>query len=1418
MKKVIMSLITIISVIISMGVVSVQAETYSGSCGVNVTYTLDTETGVLTISGTGDMRDYTYYSYVPWYSSSTNVKTVVIENGVKSIGNYAFSYCKKLESVSIPDSVADIGEYAFSYSSKLKNVTIPDSVTSIGKNAFYDCSSLVSITIPDSVTSIGDSAFVFCSSLASIDVDTNNFYYSSVDGSLFNEDKTILIQYATGKTNESYIIPNSVTIIGGSAFNGCSNLESVTIGDNVTSIAEGAFIWCSNLESVDIGDSVTSIGNNAFFDCSRLVSVTIPDSVTNIGNDAFGQCSSLKSVDIGGSVTSIGDAAFCWCSSLESIIIPDDVTSIGENAFIGCNNLESVTIGNSVTNIGDSAFYQCRSLESVTIPDNVISIGDSAFSQCGSLESIGIGDSVTSIGDYAFGWCFDLKNVYYRGSADDWNTISIGEGNIYLEDATKVYNAIWVNVKDEMGVVLNKQLVDPIRFKLSNGGYDKVGYTTYFFMDAGLTKLYESDVVSEDITLYRVYSINQYTYKFVDEDGSVLKEASVDYGTIIEAPENPSKESTAQYTYTFAGWDGYADGMVVTSDATFTAKYNRTVNKYTYTFLDVDGTVLKEKTVDYGTVIAPPDMPTYDEPYTFDCWIGFETSMTVTEDVTFVAQKKYMDYVITVDGIYIDGESVKGEDVIVTYGSDYTLPFVDYASYNFLGYYTDVDGSGAKVTDESGNSLEPYSIIGDTILYPYYEHICLDEILFFGDETATVGQEGISEAVCFVTKAEATKLYFEVEYPEVLSFVEAVAVDFESVTEESIKTENGITILVLTAQYADDENIPTNSMVCPFELVFDVSTDCELGDIEISISNGTSVIGTGNYGFMTLDKQKITIEPKLAESIYLTGEHRINKPTQFKAEVYPSHTADKSVTWSVTDGTIATIDENGMVTLIKAGRVGIKATTNDGSNLYSILYIDVVEDSSVSQYTYTFLDFDGNVFFEKTAEYGTVIEKPENTPDIAQPYEFDYWEGFTEDLILVEDISFKPVAKFQLNRTYVEGNQEITAGDEAVAYTISFGTDKEAEYAEITLRYPNDLTFEWAEPVEFADVSVQEKQVFEEYTEITFLCMYSFEGQNMPTGTPMEAFKVMFDVSLYAGGKELTIECTDDSILIGEEDYPFVVHNGKTTFVNGVAPERIFIPATTGATYGEPIQPVAIIYPDYADKRLKWSISDETIANIDENTGLITPIKSGKVTVTATSVVNSLIRGSWNTEIYLMSTIDSLVSDKGVWDSQFIYYYRDYTIYVNEDDISISLTPTYDGGTVKCDGALLRSGVSKTFALNDEITVIELQRGNVSGAHDIKYTITVIKTDKPLIVTDGNGGGIDVLLNTNVLPEFEKATIVVATYDSEGALRTTDTVAVSRDDGVVNVPFDSPFAETVKVMLWNSKNDMVPICEAVLYE
>jgi hypothetical protein len=427
-----------------------QSPIASGTTGA-CAWTLTGDKGnlTLTISGHGAMDDFC----APWtkkYRKSIN--SVVIQDGVTTIGGNAFRGCGNLTAITIPNSVTEINWAAFAY-----------------------CRNLTAVNIPSSVTGIDGRVFDNCRCLTAINVDVANPEYSSADGVLFNKDQTELIKCPPGRTGNytipdsvteirveafdgcryltAIIIPDSVTEIGLSVFNDCSGLTSLTIPNSLTDLDD--FCGCRNLIAINVDathpayssidgllfnkdqtelitcppgrtgryiipDSVTKIGERAFYECSGLTSLAIPDSVTEIGNWAFAYCSGLTAVTLPNSVTTIGYEAFDGCSKLVAIIIPDSVTKIDKRAFSDCYNLTAINVdvANPVYSSVDGVLFNkdqtilttCPpgQTESYTIPNSVTTIGEWAFANCSGLTEVTIPNSITTIGGDAFRACSGL--------------------------------------------------------------------------------------------------------------------------------------------------------------------------------------------------------------------------------------------------------------------------------------------------------------------------------------------------------------------------------------------------------------------------------------------------------------------------------------------------------------------------------------------------------------------------------------------------------------------------------------------------------------------------------------------------------------------------------------------------------------------------------------------------------------------------------------------------------------------------------------------------------------------------------------------------------------------------------------------------------------------------------------------------
>ncbi len=477
MKKLLSTLLCLVFVIslLPLSAVPARAATVaSGSCGANLTWSLD-DTGLLTIRGAGAMTDFSSTESVPWYENRSAITSVVMESGATSIGSWAFCDYHELTGVTIGSGVTSIGQRAFDGCSSLTNVTIPSGVTSIGGYAFYACTGLKSVMLGRGVAEIGRFAFSSCYSLIEINVASDNKTYCGDDGVLFSKDRTVLLFYPGGRAG-SYAVPSGVKRIEDSAFFGSLGITDLTFPDSVTYIGEEAVSSCFNLTGITIPDSVTTIGASAFFNDPGLTSMTIGSGVTSIGDFAFAMSSGLTEINVaagnkaycsaegvlfnknktalvacpGGrkgvyaiptGVISIGNGAFSNCESLTGVTIPASVSEIGTLAFYGCNGLTSITVPASVTRFDDRVFEQCHSLTKVILGSGVSVIGYGTFFCCYSLKTVTIPVSVTVIAAGSFECCDALTDIWYGGTQQQWNAIDIGNCNDPLLNAAIHYNS-----------------------------------------------------------------------------------------------------------------------------------------------------------------------------------------------------------------------------------------------------------------------------------------------------------------------------------------------------------------------------------------------------------------------------------------------------------------------------------------------------------------------------------------------------------------------------------------------------------------------------------------------------------------------------------------------------------------------------------------------------------------------------------------------------------------------------------------------------------------------------------------------------------------------------------------------------------------------------------------------------------------
>ncbi|MCD7822798.1 MAG: leucine-rich repeat protein [Oscillospiraceae bacterium] len=411
----------------------------SGTCGVdgdNLTWEL-TSDGVLTISGTGEMADFSSVSDQPWYYyDQITVTTVIVEDGVTRIGDYAFYAFRSLTQISLPDTLTSIGRYAFWECESLESIILPDSVETIESYAFAGCDLLSYIKLPDGLATLGAAIFSGCDSLKEISIPANittcssdgPFYRSSVEKVVFEGNvPDYVMRHCTTLTE--VVFAGETTEVGEYSFYYCTSLQEIVLPDGLVTIEKGAFWNCTSLMNVVLPEGLLSIGSAAFENCASMSSITLPNSLTTLGWVVFSGCTELTEITIPSNFalcsgngpfqsssietvyyesTVVPDMTFEFCTTLKKIVFVNGLFEIGEMAFYGCTSLGEIDLPDGLTSIGSQAFQQCTALSNIVIPDTVLTIDTSAFAECTSLTNVTLSTNLSTLSSNTFKDCTAL--------------------------------------------------------------------------------------------------------------------------------------------------------------------------------------------------------------------------------------------------------------------------------------------------------------------------------------------------------------------------------------------------------------------------------------------------------------------------------------------------------------------------------------------------------------------------------------------------------------------------------------------------------------------------------------------------------------------------------------------------------------------------------------------------------------------------------------------------------------------------------------------------------------------------------------------------------------------------------------------------------------------------------------------------
>ena len=827
---------------------------------------------------------------------------ISIGNSVQSIGNYAFQGCTSLTTLNFNavscSNFSSTASYRPFNGLNISTINIGDSVQRIPAYFAYGLTELTHISIPQSVTEIGSYAFYNCSGITDLvwnakncsnngDMPTSNIVHVTIG----NEVETIPNSFANGSKITELSIPNSVLTIGNYAFGGCSGLSgNLTIPNSVTSIGNYAFQSCNGLSEVTIGNSVTSIGYDAFQNCSGLTgTLTIPNSVTYIDSYAFSGCSGLTSISIPNSINAINEGTFYYCSGLTSVSIPNSVTSIGYYAFQNCSGLTSVTIPNSVTYIDSYAFSGCSGLTSISIPNSINAINEGTFYYCSGLTSVTIPNSVTTIGSCAFQNCYNLRFMTWNAV----NCTSIGYRAFY--GVYDIYSLQFGENVEHIPAGLpslymyGQFLKIPNSVKTIDAGAIQGGYAGVVIGN-GLENIPASAFSTWDISV---------AYATTAEPLPCEAGAFANPQTLYVPAGSKMKYFTA------SGWSEFAN--IIEGEyypATAIELDKDSVRLYKDNSLQLTATVLP----DTASATSIGWFSTnYDVAWVEDDGIVYANAVGEADIIVWVDQ--VMDTChVTVTPVMVENITLSANHMSMALDETYKLT--------------------ATVTPENAeNQTLEWEIPDNEVLLTQLVNNKNLNIGAAGEGTVTItvratDGSGVS-ASCEVFVSANTPVKTLTLSPETLNLYVGYSEQLNAIiTPQDAYTQE-------LRWMSSNENVVTvnsNGLV----------TARGVGNATITAitTDGSNLSATCAVSVTTVPVESVTLN---------RTELEMNEGSSYtlSATVLPSDAYDRSLTWTSSNPSVATVNYNGRVTAVGIGSTIVTAITNDGTNISAACHVTV---------------------------------------------------------------------------------------------------------------------------------------------------------------------------------------------------------------------------------------------------------------------------------------------------------------------------------------------------------------------------------------------------------------------------------------------------------------------------------------------